>query len=189
MDKKLNIAQTDFQGLAIIETSPSQDPRGSFSRIFCSQEIASFLKFTPQQINISKTKERGCFRGLHFQHEPYAEAKLITCLEGAVYDIAVDIRKNSPTFLKSFAIELNDTNNKMILIPKGFAHGFQTLSNNTMLLYLHSNTYSQEHEGALNIHDPLLDIQLPTEITSISNKDSTHKFLSSNFLGVEINEM
>jgi dTDP-4-dehydrorhamnose 3,5-epimerase len=189
MDKKLNITATTFNGLFIIEPKISTDDRGSFSRIFCSNELNDLFKFNIKQINHSITKEKGTVRGLHFQYEPNAEVKMVRCIKGKVLDIIVDIRKDSETFLQYFFIELTSKIPKTLYIPKGMAHGFQTLEDNTELLYFHSSIYTPNNEGALNIADPKLKIKLPIEITNISDRDKTHKFLNNNFKGIIINEM
>lgn len=189
MDKKLNISQTPFKELYIITPNSFKDERGSFSRVFCQNELKEIFNFDIKQINHSVTKDKGSFRGLHFQYEPNAEVKMIKCIKGSILDIVVDIRKNSPTFLKHFAIELSEQNQKMLYIPKGFAHGFQTLENNTELIYLHSNVYTPSNEGALNINDVRLEINLPLEISNISEKDKTHFYISHNFEGIEIDEL
>lgn len=189
MDKKLNIISTKFSGLYIIEPNTFQDERGAFSRIYCEDEMQDIFGKSIKQINHSITKEKGTVRGLHFQYEPHAEIKMVKCVKGGVLDVVVDIRKNSPTFLKIFSIELSERNKKMIYIPKGFAHGFQTLENDTELLYLHSNIYTPSNEGALNIHDPLLNVKWPLDITNLSKRDENHKYLTNEFKGVEVNEL
>lgn len=189
MDKKLNILPTKFKDLYIIEPNSFKDERGIFSRIFCEDELKDIFKFNIKQINHSVTNKKGTVRGLHFQYEPYSEIKMVKCIKGAILDIVVDIRGDSLTFLQHFSVELTKQNQKMIYIPKGFAHGFQTLKDNTELLYFHSSVYVPQNEGALNINDPTLNIKLPLEISSISNKDKTHKFIDKEFKGVQINEM
>jgi dTDP-4-dehydrorhamnose 3,5-epimerase len=189
MDKKLNILHTSINGVFIIKPIKFEDERGSFSRLFCIKELEKISNIEIKQINHSVSKYKGTVRGLHFQEEPYAEIKIIKCLKGSVFDVIVDIRKNSPTFLKTFSIKLTSKNQKMIYIPKGFAHGFQTLEDNVELLYFHSNVYTPKKEGALNIKDPLLNIKWPENITFTSEKDARHSFLNTNFKGIEINEM
>jgi len=189
LDKKLNIISTDFSGLYIIEPNSFKDERGAFSRIFCEDELKDIFKFNIKQINHSVTKEKGTVRGLHFQYEPHAEIKMVKCIKGSILDVVVDIRKDSPTFLQNFSIELTERNQKMIYIPKGFAHGFQTLEDDTELLYLHSSIYTPLNEGALNIYDPLLNIKWPLNIINLSKRDEKHQFLTSEFKGVEVDEL
>lgn len=189
MDQKLNIINTDFNGLYIIEPNKFIDERGSFSRVYCEIEMKDIFCKNIKQINHSVTKNKGTVRGLHFQYEPNSEIKMVKCIRGSIYDVVVDIRKNSPTFLKHFTVELTEKNQKMIHIPKGFAHGFQTLEDDVELLYLHSNIYTPDKEGALNIKDPQLDIKWPFTVTHLSNRDKNHPFLNRKFEGIELHEM
>ena len=184
MEKKLNIKNTNFEGLFIIEPNIFEDNRGSFSRIFCENELSSILDFNIKQINHSVTSKRGTIRGLHFQYEPNSEIKMIKCVKGSVFDVVVDIRRNSETFLKVFSIELSEFNNKIIFIPKGFAHGFQALEDDTELIYLHSSLYKPSNEGALNPMDKILDITWPEDISNISEKDKNHPFITDKFKGI-----
>lgn len=180
---------TEFSGLYIIEPNLFKDERGAFCRLFCEDELKDIFKFHIKQINYSLTKEKGTVRGLHFQYEPYAEIKMVKCIKGGALDVVVDIRKDSPTFLQHFLVELTEENQRMIYIPKGFAHGFQTLKDDTELLYLHSSIYTPSNEGALNIDDPLLNIKLPLNIINLSKRDENHPFLTDKFKGVEVNEL
>ena len=184
MEKKLNIKNTNFEGLFIIEPNIFEDNRGSFSRIFCENELSSVLDFNIKQINHSVTSKSGTIRGLHFQYEPNSEIKMIKCVKGSVFDVVVDIRRNSETFLKVFSIELSELNNKIIFIPKGFAHGFQALEDNTELIYLHSSLYKPSNEGALNPVDRILDITWPEDISNISEKNRNHPFITDKFKGI-----
>lgn len=189
MQNKLTITPTPFKDLYIITPNSFKDERGSFSRVFCSSELKEIFNFDIKQINHSITKDKGTFRGLHFQYEPNAEIKMVKCIKGSILDIVVDIRKNSPTFLKHFAVELSEQNQKMIYVPKGFAHGFQTLEDNTELIYLHSSVYTPLNEGALNIKDPSLKINLPLDIIQISRRDLEHSFITDDFIGIQIDEL
>lgn len=189
MDKKLNIISTSFENLFIIEPDTFYDERGAFSRVFCENELHTIFDLQIKQVNHSITKQKGTVRGLHFQYEPNSEIKMVKCIKGSIYDIVVDIRKNSPTFLKTFTIELSEKNQKMIYIPKGFAHGFQTLEDDTQLLYFHSSIYAPLNEDALNIKDPLLDIKWPLNIINLSKRDESHPFLTEEFKGININAM
>jgi dTDP-4-dehydrorhamnose 3,5-epimerase len=184
MEKKLNIKSTDFQGLFVIEPNSFCDDRGVFSRIFCESELEDIFKYNIKQINHSVTKKSGTVRGLHFQYEPNSEIKMVKCIKGSVYDVLVDIRKDSETFLKIFYIELSEQNNKMIFVPKGFAHGFQTLTNDTELLYFHSSCYTPSNEGALNAMDKMLNIKWPKDLSYLSERDKNHPFLTNTFKGI-----
>lgn len=181
----MKIEKLELSGAAIVHAEPFVDHRGIFARFFCEKELSEIIGYRRfVNLNFSKTLIKGAVRGLHFQYPPMAEMKLVRCIRGSVYDIIVDIRKNSPTFLKWYGVELNAENMKMICIPEGFAHGFQVLEDFSEMLYLHSEFYSKEHEGALNYSDPLLAIEWPLEPTDVSEKDRTHKMIDDNFRGV-----
>lgn len=187
MGNKLVIENTKFEGLYIVNPVVHQDERGAFFRVFCEDEFSSLLNGeTIKQINHSITDKKGTVRGLHFQYTPDSEIKIVKCIKGKIIDIVVDIRKSSKTFLQVFSIELSSKNKKMLYIPKGFAHGFQTLEDNTELIYLHSNIYTPNNEGSLHIKDPLLNINFPLDIINLSKKDNEQKFIDSNFKGIEI---
>jgi len=189
VDKKLKISPTEIDDLYIIESNLFTDDRGSFSRIYCQKELEEISNITIKQINHSVTKDKGTTRGMHFQYEPDAEVKIIKCIKGSIFDVVVDIRKNSSTFLKTFSIELTEENKKMLYIPKGFAHGFQTLEDNTELLYFHSSVYTPCNEGALNIKDPLLKIRWPLDTKNLSKRDNEHMLLDKSFKGIDIDEL
>ena len=187
MDEKLKIQNTKFEGLFIIEPNSHKDDRGTFSRVFCEDELKEILKEKNiKQINHSVTNKKGTVRGMHFQYAPDCEVKLVKCVKGKVFDVVVDIRKDSKTFLKVFSIELSSENKKMIFIPEGFAHGFQTLEDDTELLYFHSGIYMPNNEGALNIKDSQLNIKWPLDTINLSKRDEEHKYLGNNFKGIEI---
>jgi dTDP-4-dehydrorhamnose 3,5-epimerase len=182
---RFEIHSTPLEGLQVIQRKAVGDARGFLSRIFCAEELASAGWVWPiAQINHTLTKIPGTVRGMHFQFPPKAEAKLVSCIRGAVWDVAVDIRRGAPTFLKWHAEELSAANQRALLIPPGFAHGFQTLDPDSELLYLHSEPYDPACEGALNPCDPALAISWPREISSISEKDSNRSILEPSFDGV-----
>lgn len=181
----MRIEKLPLSGAALIETEPIADHRGVFARFFCEKELSELIgdrHFV--NVNFSRTLKKGAIRGLHFQRPPQAEMKFVRCIRGAVYDVIVDIRRDSPTFLKWFGIELSADNMKMLCVPEGFAHGFQVLEESSEMLYLHSEFYSKEHEGALNYSDPVLAILWPLEITDISERDRNHKTIGDDFQGV-----
>jgi dTDP-4-dehydrorhamnose 3,5-epimerase len=136
------------------------------------------------QINHTGTRKKGTVRGMHFQYPPHAELKLVSCLRGHIWDVAVDLRAGSPTFLKWHAEELSAENGRAMLIPEGCAHGFQTLTNDVEMLYVHSAPYVTESEGGVRATDPLLAISWPMPIAEISERDANHPLLDSHFLGV-----
>ena len=130
--------------------------------------------------------QEGTVRGMHFQYPPHSETKIVTCLRGAVCDVAVDLREGSPTFLLHHVVCLSETNHFSLLIPEGFAHGFQTLAPNCEMLYFHTADYRADAEGALNVLDPKLAINWPRDVTAISERDKQHPFLAGDFRGVAI---
>ena len=181
------IRSTAIDGLAIIERQPAHDDRGFFERLYCHHDLDQFLRGKKiRQINRSLTKHKGTVRGLHYQHPPYAEDKIITCVKGKVWDVAVDVRRGSPTFLKHHAITLTDSNHLTYFIPAGFAHGFQALSEECEMLYLHTADFNAESSRALNAVDPALDIDWPTTITKRSMNDSSLEMLTEEFTGVSL---
>ena len=169
----------------VIEPQPFQDKRGIFARIFCRKELEAInLTKNVVQINHSRTAKRATIRGIHYQRPPKAEIKIVKCIRGAVFDVIVDLRKKSPTLFRWHGELLSAENMKMIYVPEGFAHGFQTMEENTELLYLHTEFYSPEHEGGLRYDDPMLNISWPLETTEISQKDQEYPLLSTTFEGI-----
>jgi dTDP-4-dehydrorhamnose 3,5-epimerase len=163
---------TPLAGLTLIETTRIEDHRGQFSRVFCEAECAVLrpgLHWT--QINVSRTYHQGTVRGMHFQYPPAAEVKLIRCLHGRVFDVAVDLRANSPTFLHWHGVELDADGTTQFFIPEGFAHGFQALSDDAQLLYLHTSAWNREQEGGVRHDDPAIGIAWPLPVAQVSAKD------------------
>jgi dTDP-4-dehydrorhamnose 3,5-epimerase len=178
--KKLSIP-----GAFIIETTPFEDNRGLFERIFCGQEFQrAGLSNHIVQINRSVTRRKGTIRGMHYQLPPHAEVKTVQCLQGAVYDVLVDLRRDSDTFLQWHSEILSSRNRKIIHIPEGVAHGFQTLEDDSQLLYFHSEFYYPDCERGVRYDDPQLGILWPEAVTDISEKDRTYSFLDTCFTGV-----
>lgn len=156
------------------------DARGQFARIFCQREFAAHgLPERWVQANISFSHTAGTLRGMHFQRPPMAEAKLVRCQKGAVWDVIVDLRAGSATFGQWTAVELTAENGAAIYVPPGFAHGFQTLRDDTELLYLHSEFYSPEHEGGLAHDDPRLAIPWPLPVVNLSPRDAAFPTLDA----------
>ena len=181
----MNFTETPLKGSYIITINPIGDSRGWFARTYCKNEFLNIGHNKEWvQINHSFTSLKGTIRGLHFQQKPFTEIKLLRCISGSVFDVIVDLRKDSPTFLKWFGIELSAENKKMLYIPEGFAHGFQTLENNTELIYHHSEFYNAESEAGLRFDDNLLNIIWPLETTEISERDKKHQLLNSTFKGL-----
>lgn len=185
--QRFQFQTTPLSGLYEIRGSLLSDSRGSFSRLFCEDSFREIgFKKGLVQINTSFTRQRGSLRGLHFQYPNFSETKIVTCLKGEVFDVAVDIRRDSPTFLQWFGLHLSGENKKSLLIPEGFAHGFQTLSDAVDLLYFVTAPYAPDHEGGLNYADPKVAIEWPLKITEISDKDSQWPFLSDDFNGLDL---
>lgn len=171
--------------LKIIERQQLGDSRGFLSRLFCAEELAVAGWCKPiAQINQTFTQKSGTVRGMHFQQPPYCEMKLVTCLRGAIWDVAVDLRAGSPTFLQWHAEELSSANRRALLIPEGFAHGFQTIHDDCELLYLHTAFYTPEAEAGLNPNDPMLSISWPLDIAELSPRDAQHPLLDHQFKGM-----
>jgi len=184
---RFNVIALPLLGLKLVERQRLGDNRGFFSRLFCAEELAQAGWNKPiAQINHSYTAQRGTVRGLHFQQPPHAEMKLVACLHGRVWDLALDLRSDSPTFLRWYAEELSEQNQKTLLIPEGFAHAFQTLSDDVEMLYCHSVSYCPAAEGGLNPTDPLLSIDWPLEITELSQRDAQHPLIDKNFTGLQL---
>ena len=183
----MNFTKTPISGAFEIKLIPISDQRGVFSRLFCSDEFHE-IGFYKQivQINQSYNRIKGTIRGMHFQYPPFAEDKIIKCLRGVVYDVLIDLRKNSPTFLKWHAIELSPEMNNMVLIPPGCAHGFQTLTENSELLYFHTEYYNPKSEGAIRFDDQRIGIHWPIDVSNVSEKDRTYPLLDSSFDGITL---
>lgn len=174
-------------GLQVIRRHPLGDERGYLERMFCSEELQSTIGARQvTQINRTRTAKRGTVRGMHFQHPPHAEMKLVSCLRGEVFDVAVDLREGSPTFLKWYAEILTKDNHKTFAIPEGFAHGFQTLSDDCELLYFHTAVYQPKAEAGLNALDDRLSIDWPFPVTERSMRDQLHPALGDDFMGIKL---
>ena len=184
---ELRLTALPLAGLYSLQHRVHVDGRGRFARLFCEGGLAAFGQpFHIRQINHSRTAVKGTVRGLHYQRPPHAEAKLISCLRGAVWDVAVDICRGSPTFLHWHAERLEAGDGRSLLLPPGFAHGFQTLSDEAELLYLHSADYAPEHEGGLAVDDPRLAIAWPLPVINLSTRDAAHPRLDDSFNGVSL---
>lgn len=181
------IEKTPIEGLHVIQRKPIGDERGYLERMFCGDEFKSIIgQSSIVQINRTLTAKAGTVRGLHFQHPPYAEMKLVSCLRGEVFDVAVDLRKDSPTFLQWHVEVITESNHKTFLIPEGFAHGFQTLTDDCELLYLHTAAYAPDAEAGLNALDPCLAIAWPKPVAERSARDQQHAMLTSEFSGLSL---
>jgi dTDP-4-dehydrorhamnose 3,5-epimerase len=186
MKVRLSVEPTPLIGLSVVQRHPIGDSRGFFERLFCDEELGTWLRGRPlRQVSRSRTSAVGAVRGLHFQHAPSAEAKVVLCLQGRVFDVAVDIRRNSPTFLQWHGEELSAENHRGLLIPEGFAHGFQTLENDCELLYLITAPHTPSAEGGLHVNDPHLGIRWPLPVSGLSARDAAFPLVTSSFLGFD----
>ncbi|QEO57915.1 dTDP-4-dehydrorhamnose 3,5-epimerase family protein [Francisella marina] len=187
MKNKFEIINTSISDLYVLQRNLVEDDRGYLERLYCDDY---FKKLTSEkgirQINHTLTKKKHSVRGMHFQHPPFGETKVISCLKGIVYDVAIDLRFGSPSFLKWHGELLSAENHRSLIIPEGFAHGFQTLTDDCELIYLHTEIYNSNSEGALHPLDPKLAIKWPHEISLLSTRDSNHPFIKNNFKGIKI---
>jgi dTDP-4-dehydrorhamnose 3,5-epimerase len=185
--KRFQIVDTSIPSLKVIVRQRINDSRGFLSRLFCADEF-NLIGFSKKicQINHTETIRKGTLRGMHFQNPPHLENKVISCIHGEVWDVAVDLREGSPTFLNWHAEYLSATNMKALFVPKGFAHGFQSVTDNAELIYAHSESYASASEAAIHPLDPLVGITWPEPITEISIRDQNHKFISQSFKGIKI---
>jgi dTDP-4-dehydrorhamnose 3,5-epimerase len=178
---------TPLAGVTVVERRRIEDERGFLARVFCAGELA-VAGWTGHvaQINHTQTRKRGTVRGLHFQHAPHAEMKLVTCLRGVVWDVAVDLRAGSSTLLRWHASELSADNGRALLIPEGCAHGFQALTDDCELLYCHNAPYVAESEGLVSALDPRIGIAWPKSIAEQSARDRSADYLPTGYLGIQV---
>lgn len=171
----MKFIETKLKGAYIIELEPIEDERGFFARSYCINEFKkNGIDFNIVQCNISYNKKRGTLRGMHYQAAPHQEAKLVSCIEGAIYDVIIDLRKDSHTYCQWFAVELTAENYKTLYIPEGFAHGFQTLKANTVVFYQMSEFHHPECARGVRWDDPTFGIKLPASAKIISYRDLTY---------------
>lgn len=183
----VKLIPTAIAGVFVAQTQAFQDKRGAFARLFCERELADAIGTRHiEQINHSRTSAVGAVRGLHFQHAPHAEMKMVRCLKGRVWDVAVDLRKGSRTFLQWHAQVLSAANTLMLVIPEGCAHGFQVLESESELLYLHTTSYTPSAEGGVRFDDPALKLPWPLPVADLSERDKQHPLISQNFSGITV---
>jgi dTDP-4-dehydrorhamnose 3,5-epimerase len=181
--ERFEIYNTSINGVSIIDRKVFKDDRGKFSRLFCQSEMLELnLGVSIAQVNISKTDKKGTIRGMHYQDGNFAEDKYIMCLKGSVFDVAVDVRSDSETFLEWDSAILSSEEDKVMYIPKGVAHGFQALEDDCWLLYFHTEKYQPKSESGLNPLDPRLAIDWPLSVENISEKDKNRKSLEGDSL-------
>jgi dTDP-4-dehydrorhamnose 3,5-epimerase len=175
-----------IEGLILVKRNEIGDSRGFLSRIFCKDDLyKAGWKEPIYQINHTLTAKKGTVRGMHFQYPPFSEKKLVSCIKGKILDIAVDLRSGSSSFLKWHAEVLSQDNLSSLLIPAGFAHGFQALEDKSELIYLHSQKYEPSSEDGLRYNDPTLNIEWPLEISDCSVRDRNYPLLTADFIGVK----
>lgn len=172
----MDFIETKLKGAYIIKLELIEDDRGFFARSFCKKEFEKHgLKFSVAQGNISCNRDRGTLRGMHYQQRPHQEAKLVSCVKGTIYDVIVDLRHDSTTYCNWFCVELTERDYKMLYIPEGFAHGFQTLEDDSMVFYQMSEFYHPESERGIRWDDPKFAIEWPeVDNRQISDKDKSY---------------
>lgn len=184
---RFDIEPTPLAGLLLLKRHRIGDHRGYFERMFCQSELKAVLgERSIVQINHSFTARAETIRGMHFQHPPHAELKVVCCLRGEVFDVAIDLRRGSKTFLNWHAELLTADNQRSLMIPEGFAHGFQTLTADCELLYLHTAAYAPSAEAGINPLDPRLSITWPHPAKDLSDRDAGHPLLTESFAGLQL---
>lgn len=180
--KRFRVQQTELKGVLVLERNPIADERGFLERLYCELELKEvFGGRSIRQVNRTVTRARGAVRGMHFQRAPHGDFKLVHCLNGTVFDVAVDLRGGSPTFGLWTSAELSGGEHRTFVIPEGFAHGFQTLTENCEMLYFHTAAYVKEAEGGVFPFDPVLAIDWPLEVTDMSDRDRSHPRIDDSF--------
>ena len=178
--RHLVLQDTAIPGVLVVQRTPLRDDRGSFERMFCTDELAhAGFAGGAVQVNRSRTRSAGTVRGLHFQAAPGREAKLVSCLSGAVHDVAVDLRAGSPSFGRSHAVRLDASGDRALLLPPGVAHGFQALADETELLYVHASAYDAALDTGVSPLDPTLGIEWPLPVQGLSPRDAAWPPLAS----------
>ncbi|GAA6619903.1 dTDP-4-dehydrorhamnose 3,5-epimerase [Scytonema sp. NUACC26] len=176
--------KTELQDAYIIDLDQKPDQRGFFARTFCAQEFeAHGLKPTVAQCNLSFNHKKGTLRGMHYQLLPAAETKLIRCISGAIYDVIIDMRPESPTYLQHIGVELTAENRRALYVPEMFAHGYQALTDGAEVVYQVGEFYTPGYERGLRYDDPFFNIQWPMEVTVISDKDKNWPLMSMMTVG------
>lgn len=184
---RFDFIRTPLSDLKLVQRKAIEDHRGFLSRFYCADEFRMVGITKPiAQINHTLTRKKGAVRGLHFQQPPHAETKFVSCVRGEIWDVAVDIRSGSPTFLQWHGEILSEANHKSMLIPEGFAHGFQALTEDCELIYLHTAAYQPGAEGALNVADPRLGIAWSLPIVDLSDRDRSHALIDKHFHGIDL---
>jgi dTDP-4-dehydrorhamnose 3,5-epimerase len=187
MNSRFQVHKTALDGLLVLERRPIGDERGYLERMYCSDDLREVGLLTPiAQINHTLTKSKGTVRGMHYQVPPHGETKLVSCLRGEVFDVAVDLRVNSSTFLHWYAERLSAQNHRSLVIPEGFAHGFQTLTDECEMLYLHTSHHEPAAEGAVSANDPRIGVAWPLPVSGLSARDASHPLLTADYRGLQL---
>jgi dTDP-4-dehydrorhamnose 3,5-epimerase len=185
MTARFTVSATNIVGVQVVRRRRIEDHRGYLERLFCAEELAAAGWTRPvAQANRTFTRKAGAVRGMHFQYPPYADTKLVTCVRGAVFDIAVDLREGSSTLLQWHGEVLSAENGTSLLIPDGCAHGMQTLTTEVELVYLHSSAYRADAEGGVHPLDPAVGVSWPLPVSELSERDAGHPFLLPSYRGI-----
>lgn len=183
----MTFTETPLTGSFVIDLQVFSDDRGWFARTFCKDEFEKIGHHREWvQLNHSVTYKKGSVRGMHFQYPPHSEIKMVRCIAGAIYDVIIDLRKSSATFLQWFGVELSAANKKMLYIPEGFAHGFQTLTADCELIYHHTSFYAPGAEGGIRYDDKKISIGWKLPVTEISERDKNCAYLNESFTGINL---
>lgn len=167
--------ESELKGAFLIDMEKIEDPRGFFARTWCQRDFERYgIFFQPVQCNVSYNKSKGVLRGMHYQSAPHQEAKLVWCIKGGIHDVIIDLRPLSPTFMQHLSVVLTAENRRMLYIPEGFAHGFQTLQNESEIFYQMSEFYTPEFAKGVRWNDLVFGIQWPTDERLISDRDQSY---------------
>ena len=187
MSSRFEIADTPLTGVKTLRRLPVSDDRGWLERMFCATDLAEVLgSRSVAQVNRTLTRAAGTVRGMHYQLPPSAEMKIVSCLRGAIFDVAIDLRRGSPTFLRWHAERLDDENRRSLVIPEGCAHGLQTVDDDTEILYVTTAAYDPPAERGIHPLDELVGVSWPLPIEHLSDRDATHPRLPAEFAGVDL---
>ena len=187
MSERFDIRETALPGVYLLQRQPQEDERGWFERMYGSEELADVLgERAIAQVNRTLTRATATVRGMHYQVQPSAEAKVVSCLRGAIFDVAVDLRRGSPTFLRWHAEELTAENSRSLFIPEGFAHGFQAVADGCEVLYFHTAAYDRANECGVHALDPRVAISWPLPVEHLSERDASHPPLTAAFDGIVV---
>jgi dTDP-4-dehydrorhamnose 3,5-epimerase len=187
MSRRFDVSETELAGAYVLQRKPHTDERGWFERMYCTADLADVLGSRAiVQVNRSLTRTKATVRGLHYQVPPSAEAKLISCLRGAIFDVAVDVRRDSPTFLRWHAEMLTGENRRSLFVPEGFAHGFQTVGDDSEVLYFATAAYDPTAERGLHPLDPRVAIAWPLAVEQLSERDASHPVVAPDFEGIVV---